>query len=554
MQKLLNLNIYVLALIYFAICSLGIGSLQLFDWDEINFAESAREMLITKNYLNVQIGFYTFWEKPPLFIWMQSFSMSIFGTNEFAARFPNALASFFTFIIIYFIGKKFKNEQFGKYAAILYAVSLLPAAYFKSGIIDPIFNLFIFSSIAVFYLFLQDGKWKWVLFAGFINGLAILTKGPVGLILAAFPLLVYLISTKRDFKMILKSLSLFSVISLFTYFLWLLPAILENGFWFLEEFMKYQVRLFSTPDAGHAQPIYYHFLVVLLGCFPASFLAMPAFKSAWKEKGFLFVNLILLSTVLILFTIVKTKIIHYSSLTYFPLAFLAAHYLSENKVGESKNLFLPKLAFIFSAIIGLAFLALAYFGINRLDFTKNLKDIFAVEAFSSNVNWSFADYLPGIIVLAILILLPVKTKFNFKPNHILGFGIAVFLGFQSLYFITLPKIQKHTQGGLVSYLKESDKQNSYINVYGFKSYAHFFYGERASNYLQNPSFREYIFRNEVDTLNSQRMLELEAEWMIYGETDKPVFEITRVDKLSGIDTAKFIEIDKTGGFVLLKKN
>ena len=68
-----------------------LGGVHLFDWDEINFAESAREMIISGNYLNVQINFQPFWEKPPLFIWIQVLSMKIFGINEFAARFPNAL-------------------------------------------------------------------------------------------------------------------------------------------------------------------------------------------------------------------------------------------------------------------------------------------------------------------------------------------------------------------------------------------------------------------------------------------------------------------------------
>ena len=45
----------------------GLGHVHLFDWDEINFAESAREMIETSNYLSVQINYQPFWEKPPVF-------------------------------------------------------------------------------------------------------------------------------------------------------------------------------------------------------------------------------------------------------------------------------------------------------------------------------------------------------------------------------------------------------------------------------------------------------------------------------------------------------
>jgi 4-amino-4-deoxy-L-arabinose transferase-like glycosyltransferase len=44
-----------------------IGQVHLFDWDEINFAESAREMIASHDYLTVKINFIPFWEKPPLF-------------------------------------------------------------------------------------------------------------------------------------------------------------------------------------------------------------------------------------------------------------------------------------------------------------------------------------------------------------------------------------------------------------------------------------------------------------------------------------------------------
>ncbi|HPT13191.1 MAG TPA: glycosyltransferase family 39 protein, partial [Bacteroidales bacterium] len=82
-----------------------IGRLHLFDWDEINFAECAREMIVSHDYLNVQINFQPFWEKPPLFIWMQVLAMKVFGINEFAARLPDAVCGIVTLQIVFAIGK-----------------------------------------------------------------------------------------------------------------------------------------------------------------------------------------------------------------------------------------------------------------------------------------------------------------------------------------------------------------------------------------------------------------------------------------------------------------
>ena len=55
------------------------GNLHLFDWDEINFAEAAREMIVSGNYLQVQIDFQPFYEKPPLFLWLQVLCFKVFG-------------------------------------------------------------------------------------------------------------------------------------------------------------------------------------------------------------------------------------------------------------------------------------------------------------------------------------------------------------------------------------------------------------------------------------------------------------------------------------------
>jgi len=78
-----------------------LGAVHLFDWDEINFAEAAREMIVTGNYTRVQIDYEPFCEKPPLFIWAQVASMKAFGVHEFAARFPNAVVGIVTLLVLW---------------------------------------------------------------------------------------------------------------------------------------------------------------------------------------------------------------------------------------------------------------------------------------------------------------------------------------------------------------------------------------------------------------------------------------------------------------------
>jgi 4-amino-4-deoxy-L-arabinose transferase-like glycosyltransferase len=183
-----------------------LGRLHLFDWDEINFAEAAREMLVTGEYRRVQIGFQPFAEKPPLFMWVQALSMRVFGVGEFAARLPNALVGIITLVGIYIVGRQLFDRRFALWWALAFGGSILPNLYFRSGIIDPLFNLLIFAGIVALFTFQSSrqtdeglraadantritrvsysgGEWVLLVVAGMSIGLAVLTKGPVGMLL-----------------------------------------------------------------------------------------------------------------------------------------------------------------------------------------------------------------------------------------------------------------------------------------------------------------------------------------------------------------------------------
>ena len=133
-----------------------LGVVNLFDWDEINFAEISREMIVLKEYTRIYVHYIPFWQKPPLFFWLQVVAMKVFGIGEFAARFPNALFGVITLPVLYLMGKKIRNHKFGLIWALVYFGAFLPSFYFQSGIIDPVFNFFIFLGLYFFILF----SWK----------------------------------------------------------------------------------------------------------------------------------------------------------------------------------------------------------------------------------------------------------------------------------------------------------------------------------------------------------------------------------------------------------
>jgi 4-amino-4-deoxy-L-arabinose transferase-like glycosyltransferase len=516
-----------------------LGSVHLFDWDEINFAESAREMIVTGNFSRVQIDFHPFWEKPPLFFWMQALSMKLFGINEFAARFPNAVIGIITLITLYFTGKRLYDEKFGLIWALAYLGSFLPHLYFKSGIIDPFFNYFIFMSVIFLARSIREKDeskvLKYSLYAGISIGLATLTKGPVGLLIIAISVLIYWATMK--FKKISnwKNILIFSISCLIITSLWFVPEMINNGFWFIREFLKYQADLFLKPGAGHSGPIYYHFLIVFLGCFPISILALPVLfrkepVSADEGKYVLRWMIILFWVVMILFSIVKTKIVHYSSLAYFPLSYFAASFVYELVNGTNTfKKYLTWMLLVTGTIFSIILIGIPLIARYKDLITPYIKDNFAIACLNTPVKWNGYEFLIGAVYLLFLYVSVVLiNRKQFFRGIITLFYATAFCIFFYLRAV-VPKIEGYSQAPAINFYKSISGQDVYVTTIGYYSYAPYFY------------FRKMPGGN-IESSNK--------EWLLNGEIDKPVYFVTQSTKKILLDKhpdCRFIKQD--GGFL-----
>jgi len=499
--------------LYFLIALLGIilfipnlGLVHLFDWDEINFAEAAREMLVTGDYLLVRIDFEPFHEKPPFFIWMQALSMHIFGLNEFGARLPNALIGIISLLVIFNIGRQIYDHKFGLLWVLAYIGSFLPHFYFKTAIIDPTFNLFIYLSIYKIYLLslektisnkrLYD---KTLFHAGIFSSLAILTKGPVAFLLIILAWIVMIYLKRKTNKFPTKELIIFSVYSAVLPVLWYSAVLAQSGFGVLNDFIAYHIRLLTTGDAGHSGPIYYHFVILLFGCFPASIIMLRSFRQqnddSSEQANFKLWNIILLSVVLIIFSVVKTKIVHYSSLAYFPITFLAAYSIYSivyrNLAWKvSTTVLTIFIGIIFSILLILFPLAL----INVEYILPKIKDPFTYEVLSSDVEWGGFEYFVGIIYLiGIFVSIFLIFKKYYLQFYVTLCSISALTIFLFLPFVT-PKIEQYTQNSPTEFFSYLAADDVYLHTLGYKSYVPFFYGQKKierSKYYLGMTGREY---------------------------------------------------------------
>lgn len=488
-----------------------LGNVHLFDWDEINFAECSREMVATNNYLQVTVDYNPFWEKPPLFIWSQAAMYKIFGVNEFAARLPNAITGIITLLILFNIGKKLFSQKFGLIWALVYAGSLLPSIYFKTGIIDPMFNLFMILSIYYIYkfYFLTQRKTKTIILSGLFAGLAILTKGPVGLLLTGITYLVFIIWKRKEIVIKIRDFFIFGFFAIIVSALWFGVDIIFNGFWFIGEFIRYQIRLLSTGDAGHGGPFYYHFIILLIGCFPASIFLFNRIYGkkdlSAEQRGLRDIMIICLCTVVIIFSIVQTKIVHYSSLAYYPITFLAALAIDKLIKKEIKMNKVNYGLFVFIGVLySIIFISIPLLMVNKDSWLPLVKDRFVKGNLSMNVPWSGWESLIGFIFLAGFI----ASFIMFLKKRYTAAVIIIFAGIifavNSFFTVCLPKIEVYLQGAPVKFYESMQNKDVYIEVQGYKSYAHLYYSKRTYELsggklnVDGEKFRRYLLANKVD--------------------------------------------------------
>ncbi|MHB1277485.1 MAG: ArnT family glycosyltransferase [Bacteroidia bacterium] len=543
-----------------------LGAVHLFDWDEINFAESAREMLLSGEYFQVQINFMPFWEKPPLFIWMQAFSMKIFGVNEFAARFPNALCGVLTLLTIYRLGKDHYSEKVARYWVLAYAGSMTPQLYFKSGIIDPFFNLFIFLSIVMVAkaAILEPLQRKWLyFFGGIFLGLALLTKGPVAVIVVGVCILMVLALRSFQFFFDWKDVLLFSFSTLLVAFAWYGVEFLRHGFWFFEEFIRYQKELASQSVASHGQPWYYHPLVLMVGVFPASIIALRAFGEnlTWtpKEKNFRLWMAVLFWVVLILFSLVKTKIIHYSSLCYLPLTFLAALVMESSRIKRIQyrrsNAALVGITglLIFSAFLLIPLLAGSTLKPSLL---AVINDPFAMASLSKAISFPWFTYLPaGIMFITLAFSVPWLWNRELTKGFPMLFG-GTLLAVQFFLILVVPRIESFSQGPSIAFLEKVQTEGAYIETLGYKSYAQYYYG-KVLPVGDTASFRRFSdsTRHLYEGVASREIPNQQYKaWLLSGEIDKPAYFISKIQAKEEFLAHPNLElIGEDGGFVFYRR-
>lgn len=304
-----------------------LGHLPLLDPDEPVYAQTAREMLQTGDFISPRIYGDFWYDKPPMYYWLVAGSFKLFGQSEFAARFPSALLAVCGVLLVYRFGKSIFGRRAGLIAALVLATSVEYFYLGKAAVTDITLTFFMTASLLLYL----KGRYYPAYAAA---GLAVLTKGPVAIVLPAAIVLAHLIWTKglgeiKRLKLVSGTLLMLLVASP-----WYLAMYHFHGMDFVDTFLGFHnVTRFLKPEHPSGTLWYYYIPVLLLGFFPWTVFLGQAGKSIWQErKGLVGRELSFLAiwagAVFVFFSLSQTKLISYILPMYPPLALLTGWYIN----------------------------------------------------------------------------------------------------------------------------------------------------------------------------------------------------------------------------------
>ena len=340
----------------------GTWSLPLIDRDEPRFAEASREMIQRGDYVVPYFNDHLRLDKPPLTYWAQTVSYRIFGQNDFAARFPSAVAAALTAMLIFAWGIRIGGEKVGWWAAIIFTLSLQTFVHAKAAVADMWQVLFVSTAHWSALELLRDGLtssghqtsnikrqtslWWFIFYISLALGF--LAKGP----LAWVPLLTVAstifyapnLQLGRRFEFVRGIALMLAIIAA-----WGIPALI----WTHGDFLRIGIgrhvigRSFGAMEGhgwnslgGYLLLLPFYFVTVFVSFFPWSIKLPALLKRLWRERDNIDNYLLSgVAIIFIIFSVIKTKLPHYTLPVFGLLALLLARHRQETATASRRSFF-----------------------------------------------------------------------------------------------------------------------------------------------------------------------------------------------------------------------
>ncbi|MBI4937758.1 MAG: glycosyltransferase family 39 protein [Nitrosomonadales bacterium] len=401
---------------------------KLIEPDEGRYAEIPREMVATGDWVTPRLNGLKYFEKPPLQYWATAAAYTAFGEHQWTSRLWVALTGFAGVMLVWFAGARLFGCEAGRYAALLLGSSLLYALMSHINTLDMGVTFFITLGVVGLLLGQQNStdararrNWMWLAWAGL--GLAVLSKGLMGLVLPGAALVIYSL-IQRDF-VLWKRMHLVTglLLCLLVCAPWFYLVIKANPEFFERFFIYEHYTRFTTKVHGRYQPWYYFIPILLLGMMPWTLLMFDTLLHAWKwgrarvDRAFSPERFLLVwaAFIYVFFSVSGSKLPSYLLPMFPALALLMGKHLAE--MGEQKLFWLLA-----------PLLPLIALGLGLAPFTARLADTpEQAQMYGEYSAWLVAAGLVWLLGMGAALVLLRRKK---KPASMLVLALGALLAAQ----------------------------------------------------------------------------------------------------------------------------
>ena len=403
-------SILILVLVYALLWFGTLNYRHLIPSDEGRYAEIAREMLVTGDWVTPRYNGYKYFEKPPLQIWATASAFNIFGVGDWQARLWTALTGFLTIVFIGFTGARIYSARAGWLAAVALASSPMWVIGGHINSLDMGLSAFLVAALCSLLLAQTSSNkthsrnWMWACWA--FMALATLSKGIIGVAIPGMVFAVYSI-TAWNWK-IWKRLHIISGSILFLAITapWFV-LIAQRNPEFLEFFFIHEhLQRFTQTAHSRTGPIYFFLPLLLLGFLPWIAQVPGAIAQTWRERNREFSSGWLLTcwfvVILGFFSISQSKLPGYIIPLFPALALIVGSQLDRN-LGSGNSLSLPwQLQTGFFAILG----GIGFFFLGEVSKQSRPDEI---ESYAQYTYWIIAALI-ALISCSLLALMQSKRN------------------------------------------------------------------------------------------------------------------------------------------------
>lgn len=444
-------KLYIFLGIVFISLTLYLGSWGITESSEARYAQIGKEMFISGDYINPTLLGIKHLHKPPVAYYFTALGYSIFGINEFGARFFMQLALVFQLFFVFKIALLlYKNEKIAFASSLIYFTFPIVIIAVRSLTTDTYLTTFILGSI-YFWLNYKKTSKKYFLYLFYLFlGLIFETKGPVGFIIPVTFITTHKIINKEKIETSIHQLLGFLLFILVSAS-WFIAVVYSNE-GLLDYFINTQlIDRISKNNFKRGKPFWYYLILVPTMAFPWAICILFYFKKHLKniisEKKNDFTLLITFVILFMVLSFSTSKLILYMLPLFFIIAIFSAKYIYEVS---------PKIIEIISIII-LSLIGIAAIGILASSFLD-----FGVK--TNLISTSIISVVFSIV--SIILFNKIKSSNFLKPAYL---GVTLMIVLISCGNIIFGKNEHivNSVKPMVKFIEEQALENKSILVYNY---------------------------------------------------------------------------------------